>query len=58
MDLPHPLGDLVGGGASPGDERFPAGVVAGPKRKGALAEEVFVVEAEFFEAGSGDVGEF
>ena len=40
------------------DEGFAAGVVGGPEREAAVAEEVFVVEAEFFQAGAGDLGEF
>jgi len=35
-----------------------AGVVAGPEGEAAVSEEVFVVEAEFFQAGAGDLGEF
>ena len=57
MLFADPFGDLVGGGAAAGDEGFSPRVVRVPQREGALAQVVFVVEAEFFEAGAGDVGE-
>ncbi len=53
-----PGGHGVGGGGAARDKLRPAWVFAGPEREGALTEEVFVVEPEFFEAGAGYVGEF
>ena len=53
-----PRGDFVGGGAAARDEFFPAGIFFGPFLESALAEEILVIEAEFFQTSAGDVGQF
>src|SRR5579872_147927 len=55
--LARPLGYLVGGGAAAGNQVCPARIFAVPQGKAALAEKVFVIEAQFFEAGAGYVGQ-
>src|SRR5690625_6373658 len=48
---------LVGHGEAPLNEVVAARVVVGPEVQAALAQEVFVVEATFFEAGARHVGQ-
>lgn len=57
VHLDCPVGDLVDISAAAVHQALAAGVVVGPEREFALAEEVLVVEAEFFEAGACDIGE-
>src|SRR5690625_1060285 len=55
--ISDPGNDLVGHGEAPLNEVVAARVVVGPEVQAALSQEVFVVEAEFFEAGARHVGQ-
>ena len=52
-----PCGNLVGGGAPARHQFLTARVVRLPQRPAALAQEVLVVQAQFLQAGSCDVGQ-
>jgi hypothetical protein len=58
VELLYPGGDFVGSFAAAGYELFAARVVVLPESQASLAQEVLVVEAEFFEAGARDVCQF
>ena len=52
MLLFNPLRHGISRGAATGYERAPAPIRLGPERQATLPEEIFVVEAEFFKAGT------
>lgn len=57
MQFASPRGGVVGCLGASVDQFLAPRVVFWPLRQPSLAEEVFVVEAEFFETCSGDVGQ-
>ena len=58
MLFPHPMRHFIGSGAPAVDQFLPAGIVTVPDRQAALAQEILVVEPQFFQAGPRHVGEF
>lgn len=58
IDLPNPPSHLIRGAAPPEDQGFPPGIFPFPERQVSVPEEVLVVQAEFFQAGAGHLGEF
>jgi hypothetical protein len=56
-DFLRPQGHVVGGLWSPRDQLCAARVVGRPLRETVLAQEVLEVELQFFETGTGDVGQ-
>jgi len=58
MDGLRPGGHIIGAGGPARDEVRAAGVAPFPKRESSLAHEVLVVQAQFFEARAGNVGQF
>lgn len=57
VDLHRPAGDGIDIAAAAIDEGHSTGIMLGPEFQAPLTEVVFVVKAEFFEAGPGYIGE-
>ncbi len=58
MVFSRPLRYCVGGGAAPGYQICAARVFALPQREATLAQKIFVIQLQFFQAGAGHIGEF
>lgn len=56
--LPHPVRHLVCSGWAASDQIGAAPVLASPLRMATLPQEVFVIEAQLFEAGAGNISQF
>jgi len=54
MDNPDPLGHLVGGLGAQIHQLLPEGFISFPASESPMSKEVFVVQLQFLEAGSGD----
>ena len=58
MLFPYPLRHFIGSGAPAVDQSLPTRIVTLPDRQAALAQEIFVVKPQLFQAGPRHVGEF
>jgi hypothetical protein len=57
MHFLHPPRHVISGGASAVDQLLPARIFAFPKRKTALAQEILVIQAQFFHARPRHIGQ-
>jgi hypothetical protein len=57
MQFPNPIGYFFGCGATLGDQFVSARVLPAPLLQPALAQKIFIVEPEFFQARARDIGQ-
>ena len=49
---------LIGSGAPPGHQPLPARVFPLPERQAPLPQKILIIQAQFFQAGAGHIGQF